>query len=67
MQSIMKINRGMRLLQVFFFFFANVFDVCLLLGGGGDCPQKPKNNFVHASNQSPTTILSTREWSVTWH
>ena len=26
----------------FFLNFANVFDVCLFLGGGGDCPPKPR-------------------------
>ena len=44
MQSFMKIYQGIRLLQGFFiflfYFIANVFDVCLLLGRGGDCPPK---------------------------
>ena len=26
----------------FFLNFANVFDVCIFLGGGGDCPPKPR-------------------------
>ena len=52
----------------FFFFFLQMSLMCVYCwGGGGDCPPKPKNNSVHASNQSSTMILSTQEWSVTWH